>query len=235
MKIGLISCTKSKLSHRAPARDLYSASSNFRKRVAYVEDSCDRWFVLSAKHHLVAPDDELEPYEQTLDGAPIATKRRWSEVVLHQLSEALGEPRDHEFEIHAGRNYYDFGLADGLREAGALVDIPAEGLNIFELGSFYSGRISTPSPKKSHEGSKRVGPYTALRSHLGQVSGDRVDLSFSQIETILRRELPASARNHRAWWANDTSHSHALAWLDPGWKVDQVNLTAERVTFRKDP
>lgn len=231
MRVGLISCTKSKLTHRARARELYSASSNFRKRVAYVERSCDEWFVLSATHHLVAPDNELDPYNQTLDGEPVAIKRRWSVVLLAELRERLGELSDYEFEIHAGRNYYAFGLADGLRDAGALVDIPAEGLGLFELGSFYSGRISTPKPKKDQEGGRARGSYEPLRSHLQQARGDLVDLSFLQVEAILGRLLPGSARNHRAWWANDRSHSHAV-WLQAGWKVDQVNLTAERVTFR---
>jgi hypothetical protein len=48
MRIGLVGCVKSKRSQAAPARELYS-SPLFRGRRDWVERTCDRWFVLSAK------------------------------------------------------------------------------------------------------------------------------------------------------------------------------------------
>jgi hypothetical protein len=38
-----------------------------------------------------------------------------------------------------------------------------------------------------------------------------------------------------AWWANETkpTHFHALAWLEIGWRVDHLDLPAERVEFRR--
>ena len=232
MKVGLISCTKAKRPYRAKARDLYSASSNFRKRVAYVEESCETWFVLSAKHHLVAPDDELDPYEETLNGKPVAAKRDWSQIVLRQLRDRLGDLSACEFEIHAGRDYFDFGVAEGVREQGASVDIPAEGLGMFELGSFYARHRSEPG-RMPHQAKKRESAYEPLRSRLEQISGASVDLSFSDVERILTRKLPRSARDYPAWWANDASHSHAV-WLEAGWKVERANLAAERVKFRRN-
>lgn len=58
-----------------------------------------------------------------------------------------------------------------------------------------------------------------------------VRLTFEEVEEILGRPLPASSRKHQAWWANTPSHSHAEAWLRPGWKTSQVDLAGERVTF----
>lgn len=61
---------------------------------------------------------------------------------------------------------------------------------------------------------------------------DRVTLTFSDIETIIKGELPPSARQHRAWWANDSvGHVQSKQWLEAGWRVAQINVTEERVTF----
>ena len=53
----LVSCVKSKLSHSAPARALYT-SVWFRKVRDIVEASGARWYVLSSRYGLVAPDVE---------------------------------------------------------------------------------------------------------------------------------------------------------------------------------
>ena len=66
-KIVLLSCTKAKLDKPAPAQDLYSPSPMFQKTKAYGESlKPDKMYILSAKHHLVPLDKELEPYDMTL-------------------------------------------------------------------------------------------------------------------------------------------------------------------------
>jgi hypothetical protein len=97
-RIGLVGCLKSKLDRPAQARDLYT-SPLFRGRRRYVERACDRWFVLSAKHVLVAPDTVLEPYGQTLKQGGRAERRRWSAAVLSALEHELGS-----FKFHRLRN-----------------------------------------------------------------------------------------------------------------------------------
>jgi hypothetical protein len=74
--------------------------------------------------------------------------------------------------------------------------------------------------------------YAPLRRHLeGRTEGE-ITLSFNQLDQLVDG-LPASARNHRAWWANEAEGSHvqARAWINAGWRVDEVQLTAERVKF----
>jgi hypothetical protein len=41
------------------------------------------------------------------------------------------------FEIHAGAEYREFGLLDGLRDRGCLVEIPTERMRIGEQLRFY--------------------------------------------------------------------------------------------------
>src|SRR3712207_3181173 len=58
-----------------------------------------------------------------------------------------------------------------------------------------------------------------------------VPFTFAQIERVIGRRLPDSARRHQAWWANTRWHSHAHAWLDAGWKTSRLDLGAEQVVF----
>lgn len=66
--VGLVACSSQKLQHPAPARELY-VSALFTKASAYAEQSCDRWYVLSAKHGLVRPETSLELYDMRLDNS----------------------------------------------------------------------------------------------------------------------------------------------------------------------
>lgn len=228
-RIGLVGCTSRKLNHAAAARELYSASPIFRDRREYVAESSESWFILS----VVAPDTVLEPYDTTLARETTVAKRKWARVVLHELEGRLGDLGGYEFEIHAGVDYGNFGLVQGLRDRGATVTVPAEGIGLFDLPAFYSHQ-PTKTRKEARQGKRRVGSYEPLRLYLAGRDDDRVEVSFDALERILGRKLPASARNHRAWWSNATQgHSHARGWLDAGWEVDEVNLTAERVAFRK--
>jgi len=137
MRVGLVSCTKRKLDHAAPARELYATSALFSGARCYVERTCDRWFVLSAKHGLVRPEQVLEPYDQTLNDASLAERRAWSERVLAQLRAELGELRGITFQVHAGGTYLDFGLKHGLLAEGAFVEEPLDRLSLGRRLSFY--------------------------------------------------------------------------------------------------
>jgi hypothetical protein len=63
--VGLVGRASQKLQRPAPARELY-VSQLFKKASAYAERTCDRWYILSAKHDLVHPDEVIEPYDVRL-------------------------------------------------------------------------------------------------------------------------------------------------------------------------
>ncbi|MCU1510458.1 MAG: hypothetical protein JWO34_298 [Arthrobacter sp.] len=63
--VGLVGCASQKLKRPAPTRELY-VYQLFKKASAYAELTCDRWYLLSAKHGLVHPDTVLEPYDMRL-------------------------------------------------------------------------------------------------------------------------------------------------------------------------
>ena len=74
--------------------------------------------------------------------------------------------------------------------------------------------------------------YGPLRQHLASASGNEVTMSFSDLDALVGG-LPASARRYSAWWSNEKEgrHVQARAWADAGWRVEHVNLRAERVRF----
>jgi DNA-binding XRE family transcriptional regulator len=58
-----------------------------------------------------------------------------------------------------------------------------------------------------------------------------LELSFAEIESILGKPLPKSARTTRAWWANSQT-AHGQTWQEAGWLVDDVDFEAQIVVFR---
>lgn len=137
VRVGLVGCVKAKQPTASTAEDLY-VSTLFAGRRRYVERTCDRWFVLSAKHGLLEPTTLVEPYDETLKTKGRLERRRWSESVLAQLDAALGDVAGITFEVHAGAEYRDFGLTAGLLDRGGQVEVPVEGLRIGEQLAFYS-------------------------------------------------------------------------------------------------
>lgn len=78
--------------------------------------------------------------------------------------------------------------------------------------------------------------YAPLAKHLRSLprAHDREALTFAQIEEIIGDRLPTSAWEHRSWWANNaTTHSHAVQWLNAGWRVASINMSMERVIFTR--
>lgn len=122
--IVLVSCVKSKLPFAAPARELYT-SAWFRKARDIVEASGARWFVLSSRYGLVAPDAIIAPYDYTLNRLGVAERRAWAVGVLDQLlPELTGWQR---VVMFAGMRYREF-LIEPLLQKGIEVDVPMANL-----------------------------------------------------------------------------------------------------------
>lgn len=90
MKIGLVGCGKSKLSHPAPARDLYTGTL-FKLSRAYAEQHCDAWVILSAEHGVLDPARVIEPYDTALCNTTKARRNAWGEWVGASLREHYPE------------------------------------------------------------------------------------------------------------------------------------------------
>jgi hypothetical protein len=72
--------------------------------------------------------------------------------------------------------------------------------------------------------------YFDLTKYLANLEADVWEASFDEVEQVLGRSLPESARQHRPWWANQ-GRAQSSAWQGAGWKTAKVDLANERVTF----
>lgn len=135
--LGLISCVKSKRTSAAQAKDLY-ISSLFRKSRAFVERHCDSWFILSAKYGLVAPADRIEPYNETLNTKSRQERQQWADRVWAALCRQL-QPNDH-VTILAGKRYRE-DLVPRIIQHGCHVDVPMQGLNLFQQLPWLSQQL----------------------------------------------------------------------------------------------
>lgn len=126
IRVGLVGCASQKLQRPAPARDLY-VSQLFRKASAYAQATCDRWYVLSAKHGLVHPDTVIEPYDMRL-GTNHTTSppiHAWAAGVRGQLDVELAGLEDATLVVLAGEQYRTI-----LRDSRWPSEVPMKGLGI---------------------------------------------------------------------------------------------------------
>ena len=123
----LVGCVKSKRTWPGAARDLYD-SPLWRCRRRYAEQSGVPWFILSAEHGLLPPETRIRCYDTTLATFAASERQKWSRRVLSDLRARFLDIFGKTVEIHAGKLYFDHGLADGLREAGAIVHLPLSGV-----------------------------------------------------------------------------------------------------------
>ena len=136
-RVALVACVSKKQPSPQPAQDLYS-SDWFRKASAYARRTADKWYILSAKHGLLAPHKVIAPYDETLKRMRALARRTWSKRVLRELAMVL-QPGDRVI-ILAGKDYREYLLA-GIRAMGCVVEIPMEGLRIGQQLSWLKRRL----------------------------------------------------------------------------------------------
>lgn len=146
-KIVILSCTKSKTDHRAPAQELYSASPMFKKTLAYGKSlEPDKMFILSALHHLVPLNKELDPYDKTLKEMPKDEKEKWGEETMKQMKSAGLDLNKDKFIFLTGSEYLK-----PFRNYITNLETPMEGRRLGERLKWLNSQIS-----KLNEMFKRV-------------------------------------------------------------------------------
>jgi hypothetical protein len=123
-RVALVSCVKTKSNLILPAKQLY-ISDWFKKARALVERNGTEWFILSAEHGLLDPDEKIGPYERTLKTMGVAEKRAWAARVAAQMGTKLAVAD--EVIVLAGMDYRAY-LMPYLRSRFASVVVPMEGL-----------------------------------------------------------------------------------------------------------
>lgn len=145
IRVGLVGCASQKLTRPAPARDLY-VSQLFKKASAYAEATCDRWYVLSARHGLVHPDTVIEPYDMRLGtndrtSPPIHT---WAAGVRGQLAVELAGLEGVTLVALAGEQYRTM-----LLHSTWPYEVPMKGLGIGQQLGWLTTQLNAGKPLAS--------------------------------------------------------------------------------------
>lgn len=129
-RVVLVSCVKGKVPFASPAKDLY-ISNLFSGMRSYASNNSDVWYILSAEHGLLKPDEIISPYEKTLNKMSKENRLLWAKKVQQQLIELL--PPHSSIVILAGERYRE-GIVEFLKVHGHSVEIPMAGLQLgFQL------------------------------------------------------------------------------------------------------
>ncbi len=139
--VAFVSCSGKKNSGRCSAATKY-ASPLFSKSKAFAESNADRWYILSALHGLVLPDDVLDDYDKTLNDMNRDERQMWAQRVASQIK-ACGAVRSGDQILWlAGRRYKEdlIALLKGVSHRD-----PLEGLGIGMRLRWLTNAISRQS------------------------------------------------------------------------------------------
>lgn len=107
-------------------RDLY-ISTLFKLNLKYAEKlRPDKIYVLSAKHGLLSLNDEISPYNKTLNEMTVLEVKAWASAVLCQLRR-VSKIKNTKYIFLAGDRYRKY-LLPALKD----YTIPLQGLRIGE-------------------------------------------------------------------------------------------------------
>lgn len=138
---------KAKAPSPRAARDLYVSPLFVRER-AYTEALGVPWFILSAEHGLVAPDEWLAPYERYLPDTPASYQEVWGRWVVERLALLAGDLHGRVIEVHASGDYVR-AIEGPLRNRGAVVLEPLQGLRPGERLAWYDAAMMEMSAPAS--------------------------------------------------------------------------------------
>lgn len=159
----LIGCVKEKLAVPAAARDLY-VSPLFKREREYAERAGLPWFILSAEHGLVVPDEWHSPYERYLPDAPPSFRRAWGVWVVERLELLTGSLDGRTIEVHAGTTYVD-ALRGPLSGKGASVYEPLAGLRMGQRLAWYGAQLDPADERAAPAADPHIA-VDGFRQHL---------------------------------------------------------------------
>lgn len=74
--------------------------------------------------------------------------------------------------------------------------------------------------------------YHPLFEYLLFSGQGEIPMTFKEIEHVLGKSLPPSARQREEWWSNSPrGHSQARAWMRANYRASRVDLANETVAF----
>jgi len=83
------------------------------------------------------------------------------------------------------------------------------------------------SPRKLGTKYSPLSRYLARRARFTS----RVTLSFAEMEGVISDNLPFGALRNQEWWTNTRGSTQGQAWMNVGWRVQDINVSGRSVTF----
>ena len=137
----------------------------------------------------------------------------------------------------AWRDFFRFGTDPKTVFRYLTIPVKNDGLTLASSGPKTTADVQPvppPQPTRPASPAQLRSKYSPLYDFLVAYRGDRAELTYVQIEEIIKAPLPPVSRNHPAsFWGNTygTTHVWATKWMDAGWKVDSHSIVSERVVF----
>lgn len=139
----LVTCVYEKADGPRQARDLYRSPYFLRLR-RYAERHGRPWFIVSAEHGLVRPDEWLAPYERYLPDTPDWYQEVWGRWVVTRLRLLAGDLAHRTVELHVSRPYAAR-IVPWLTRVGATVRQPVAELSLDEQAAWLEGGSMRPA------------------------------------------------------------------------------------------
>lgn len=99
----IISCCSTKLGKKAKAKDLY-ISRLFKSARGLAESyPCSSWWIASAKHGLVHPEEYVEPYDTSLSSFGKKDREKWGRYIRREMVRRIANP--HKIVLLCGEDY----------------------------------------------------------------------------------------------------------------------------------
>lgn len=126
VKIGFIAGGSQQFNQRTSAQNMYRASL-FMKSRQWVEQNCDRWYILSAKYGLLKPTTQIEPYNVSLNNMASDERWQWSAKVVQAILQEIALT---EILVFLASQKYRDQLIQPLEFKGYRIEAPLTGLPI---------------------------------------------------------------------------------------------------------
>ncbi len=218
MRIGLVSCVKTKASSQQPAEDLYR-SPYFLRMKRYVLATCDDWRIISALYGLVHPRQMIAPYDVTLTDMPIRERKQWAEAVAGQVRGSFPDALSTIIEVHGGAAYTEH-LVPLLRDAGYRAELPTPRLSFGKRLQWYDRHTPHFRGEEQSRPTNPLPPRIQVSSGTGATcqrpADHRVSPTSRDFERALWGLLKDAAQNARDHVDIDAGGLHRLVGGYPG-------------------
>jgi hypothetical protein len=108
-------------------------------------------------------------------------------------------------------------------------------------GPHDRGEAAARSKSSSADHADRHGdgyePVRPINRVSSESAIDQVTVTFEEMEDQekIGISLPSAAKRSVRWWENESTRDarQSRAWMDAGWEVAKMDLSAQRITFRR--